>query len=428
MLRTTRTERQTLSTLDAEERAANQLERLNGLLDTILPQNAFYATKLKDLHPPLRSLDELTALPYTLKEELLEVPPGRMAANLTFPLERYVRFHQTSGTRGRPLMVLDTADDWRWWMNIWQYVFDAAGLEPSDRVLMAFSFGPFVGFWSAFDAVIDRGCLTLPGGGMSTLGRLELMRSAGVKVLFCTPSYALHLAETAAQHAIDLPAIGVRKIVVAGEPGGSTPALRARIETAWGAALFDHAGASEIGPWGAPAGSGRGLQVVESEFIAEFRALATGEPAVEGELSELVLTCLGRPGCPMLRYRTGDLVRPIWNHDLPSRFVLLEGGVLGRIDDMMIVRGVNVFPSSVEQIVRSFPEVSEYRLTVRKVAEMDELELEIEDRLESPDRVAHELRTRLGLRVEVRCAAIGSLPRFEGKGRRFVDLRSVGSQ
>jgi phenylacetate-CoA ligase len=423
MTRTTRLERQSLGTLSDDERAGHQLGRLNALLDTILPGNAFYAAKLGELNRPLRSLEKLASLPYTLKDELLEVPPGGMAANLTYPLERYVRFHQTSGTRGRPLMVLDTAEDWHWWMNIWQYVFDAAGLEPGDRVLLAFSFGPFVGFWSAFDAVIDRGCLTVPGGGMSTLGRLELMRSAGVRVLLCTPSYALHMAETAAQHAIDLPAVGVRKIVVAGEPGGSTPAIRARIEAAWGAELFDHAGASEIGPWGAPAGAGRGLQVVETEFIAEFRSLATGESAAEGELSELVLTCLGRPGCPMLRYRTGDLVRPIWNHGLPSRFVLLEGGVLGRADDMMIVRGVNVFPSSVEQIVRSFPEVAEYRLTVRKVAEMDELELEIEDRLGAPERVAHEVRTRLGLRVEVRCAELGSLPRFEGKGRRFVDLR-----
>ncbi len=426
MFRTTPAERRRLGSLSRTELADYQLARLNALCDTILPHNAFYAAKLQGIARPLASLEALAELPYTLKDELLEIPPGALAANLTYPLERYVRFHQTSGTRGRPLVVLDTAEDWQWWMNIWQYVFDAAGLAAGDRVLMAFSFGPFVGFWSAFDAVIDRGCLTLPGGGMSTLGRLELMRTAGVAVLFCTPSYALHLAEVAAQHAIDLPGVGVRKIVVAGEPGGSTPAIRARIEAAWGAELFDHAGASEIGPWGAPAGAGRGLQVVESEFIAEFRSLATGEAAGEGELSELVLTCLGRPGCPMLRYRTGDLVRPVWNHDLPSRFVLLEGGVLGRVDDMMIVRGVNVFPSSIEQIVRSFPEIVEYRLTVRKVAEMDELELEIEDHLERPDRVADELRTRLNLRVEVRCAALGSLPRYEGKGRRFVDLRTAG--
>ncbi len=426
MFRTTAAERRRLETLPREGLAEHQCARLNALLETILPHNAFYAAKLAGLERPLRSLAALEAIPYTHKDELLELPPGRLAANLTFPNERYVRFHQTSGTRGRPRMVLDTPEEWGWWMNIWQYVFDAVGLEPVDRVLMAFSFGPFVGFWSAFDAVIDRGCLTLPGGGMSTLGRLELMRSAGVNVLFCTPSYALHMAEVAAEHKLSLPAIGVRKIVVAGEPGGSTPAIRQQIENAWGAELFDHAGASEVGPWGVPAAGGSGLHVVESEFIAEFSSLASGDAAAEGELSELVLTCLGRPGCPMLRYRTGDLVRPHWAGPAPSRFVFLEGGVLGRVDDMMIVRGVNVFPSSVEQILRSFPELVEYRLTVRKVAEMDQLEVEIEDRLESPARVAHELRTRLGLRVEVACVPLGTLPRYEGKGRRFVDLRKSG--
>jgi phenylacetate-CoA ligase len=136
-----------------------------------------------------------------------------------------------------------------------------------------------------------------------------------------------------------------------------------------------------------------------------------------------VITTLGRTGCPVIRYRTGDLVRPTCHHDAENRFVLLEGGVLGRTDDMLIIRGVNVFPSSLEQILHGFPEVVEYRITAEKIGEMDALTIEIEDRLEQPDRVALEIMVRLGLKVAVRSVPIGSLPRFEGKGKRFIDNR-----
>ncbi len=161
----------------------------------------------------------------------------------------------------------------------------------------------------------------------------------------------------------------------------------------------------------------------ESEFVAEFFSLSTGQPATEGELAELVLTSLGRSGSPVIRYRTGDVVRPYWQTGGEKRFVFLEGGVVGRTDDMMIVRGVNVFPSALDQILRSFPEVVEYRTTVHTVAAMDQMRVEIEDRLDQAGRVAEELRLRLGLKVEVQCVPLGSLPRFEGKGRRFIDRR-----
>ena len=157
--------------------------------------------------------------------------------------------------------------------------------------------------------------------------------------------------------------------------------------------------------------------------LAEFFSVETGQPACEGELAELVLTTLGRAGAPVIRYRTGDVVRPVWSAGGENNFVLLEGGVLGRTDDMMIIRGVNVFPSSVEQIVRSFPEIIEYRLTAHKSGAMDALTVEIEDRLEQPGRVVQEFQVRLGLNVEVQCVPFASLPRFEGKGNRFIDRR-----
>jgi phenylacetate-CoA ligase len=418
-------QRRRLESLSRTALAEHQLKHLNELLAAILPQNKFYAEKFAHCPNQLDSLEQLSVLPMTNKDELITTS-GSLALpkNLTWPVDHYVHYHQTSGTHGRPLSVFDTADDWRWWLDCWQFVLEAAEITEADRVLMAFSFGPFIGFWTAYDAVTARGAMAISSGGMSTLSRLDLLARTEATALFCTPSYALHMAEVAQEHKINLAQFAVRKVVVAGEPGGSVPATRQRIESAWKARVTDHAGASEIGPWGYGDRQQHGLHVLESQFIAEFLNVDTGEPAEEGDLAQLVLTSLGRRGMPVIRYRTGDLVRPSWPTAGPNRFVLLEGGVLGRADDMMIVRGVNIFPSSVEQIMHSFPEVVEYRLSVRKKEEMDELVVEVEDHLQQPRRIAEELKLRLGLTVEVRLAQPLSLPRFEGKGGRFVDLRN----
>jgi phenylacetate-CoA ligase len=416
-------QRRDLEALDRRALERLQLEKLNRQLAVVLASNEFYQRKLAGCPCELVSLDEMSSLPFTTKDELQPEGAESFAANRTFPIEAYTRFHETSGTHGRPLAVLDTPEDWQWWVDGWQFVLDAAELTSSDRALLAFSFGPFVGFWSAFDAIVARGALAIPGGGMGSVARLELLRAARATALFCTPTYALRLAEVAAEHQIDLTNLPVEKIVVAGEPGGSVPAVRARIEQAWGVGVVDHAGATEIGPWGFADAAGRGLHVNESEFIAEFISVETGQRANEGELAYLVLTSLGRVGAPVIRYRTNDLVRPTWPRSGTNRFVLLEGGVLGRADDMMIVRGVNIYPSAVEQILHGFPEVVEYRLTARKHGALDELVVEVEDRLDEPARIAEELRIRLGLKVEVHAVPAMSLPRFEGKGRRFVDER-----
>jgi phenylacetate-CoA ligase len=419
-------ERQHFRQLPREELRGRQLARLNELLEKILPHNRFYAEKLSAANRPLSSWEDLSRLPFTFKEELKGSPlGGEFSANLTWPVEQYVRFHQTSGTHGRPMPVLDTAEDWEWWLATWQYVLDAAEITAQDRVLFPFSFGPFIGFWSAFEACLARRCLVIPSGGMKTWARLELIRTSRATVFFCTPSYALRMAEVAGENQIDPSALQVRRIIVSGEPGGSLPDVRKRIEGVWKARVIDHAGASEVGPWGFADREGRGLFINEAEFLPEFLSLATGGPAEEGELSELVLTNLGRAGSPVIRYRTGDLVRPSWK-TAPAddcRFVLLEGGVLGRVDDMLVVRGVNIFPSSIDQIVRAFPEVIEYRATVVRHGEMDALRVEIEDRLSDPTRVAHDLHLRLGLKVDVQCVPPGTLPRFEGKGKRFIDGR-----
>ena len=417
-------DRQSMQRLDRDTLEKHQLQRLNDLLGAVLPTNHFYAQKFSQVVPQLASLDQLSDLPYTSKTELVGEDENGWAANRTFERTRYTRFHQTSGTRGRPLIVLDTAEDWQWWIEGWQYVLDAAEITREDVCMLAFSFGPFIGFWSAFDAVLQRGCLGISGGGLSTHARLERMETLGATCLFCTPSYALRMSEVATEVGIDLRQLSIRTIVVAGEPGGSIVSIRDQIETAWDARVLDHSGATEIGPWGYGTLEGGGLYVNEAEFVAEFINYETGVPALEGELSELVLTTLGRTGNPVIRYRTGDLVRPRWvAQDGQIRFVFLEGGVLGRVDDMLIIRGVNILPSSVEQVIRSFPEVAEYRITAQREGALDRLQVEVEDRQQSPDRIAAELQLRLGLNIDVAAVSVGTLPRFEGKAQRFIDQR-----
>jgi phenylacetate-CoA ligase len=416
---------QSRSALDAVK-----LERLRGLLRTILPHNRFYAEKLARVGDAaaIASLEDLAGWPFTSKEELVETAAEGTPANLTWPIDRYVRYHQTSGTHGRPLPVFDTAADWQWWMECWREILARGGVGPGDRVLVASSFGPYAGFWSGFEGALAAGAMAIPGGGLSTRGRIELARSLRATVLVATPSYALHLAEVAAAEKLDPQRLGVRLVIVAGEPGGSLPAVRSRLAALWAAEVLDHAGATEVGPWGVGDLRGPGLDVLEPWFHPEFLSTATGAAAGPGELSELVLTTLGRPGAPVIRYRTGDLVRPQWPSAAAvaagaTPVVRLVGGILGRTDDMLVIRGVNVFPGAIDDIVRGFPEVVEYRVTVRSHDSLDELAVEIEDRLAAPERVAREFQVRLGLRVDVRTVPPGSLPRFEGKARRFVDER-----
>lgn len=396
---------------------------MNALLPYLAEHNAFYRQKYAHLPTQWPSFDGWDRLPCTIKEELQAAAGANLLSlNHSRPVADYVRCHQTSGTRGRPLMVLDTAEDWNWFLDCWDYVLDAASITSADRLLVAFSYGPFIGFWAAHDAALRRGCLVIPGGGMNSLSRLQLALDSKATVLLCTPSYALHLAEVARKHQIQPRDLAIRKVILAGEPGGSVPSTRARIEEAWQSKVYDHAGATEVGAWGFADPDGRGLLVNEAEFIAEFDSLERGGRAKSGELAELILTNLGRKGFPVIRYRTHDVVRPVWPAD-ESGFVLLEGGVLGRTDDMLVIRGVNIFPTAIEQILRSFPEIHEFRITCTRVSEMDQLRVEIEDLLEKPLRVTEELRLRLGLRVDVQCVPLGALPRFEGKGKRFVDLR-----
>src|SRR5437868_14378727 len=316
----------------------HQLARLQLGLSRILPHNRFYEEKLLANTPSLtlQNIDDLSSFPYTTKQELVadqELHP-LFGSNLTYPLNEYIRLHQTSGTTGRPLKVLDTQESWDWWAECWTSVYQAAGVTRDDIVFLAFSFGPFIGFWSAYEGAKRLGALTVPGGGMDSLQRLRAIEEVGATVLVCTPSYALRLAEVAREHGMDTRASTVRVTIHAGEPGASIPATRERIERAWTASAYDHAGMTEMGAYGFACSEQQGIHINEGEFIAEILDAQSGQPVRAGQAGELVLTNLGRWGSPALRYRTGDLVRHGgYNCHCGRTFLHLLGGVLGRVDD-----------------------------------------------------------------------------------------------
>src|SRR5690349_6456863 len=373
-----------VETLDRERLRERQSERLR-LLMTELATNAFYQAKSRNAGINLldiQRIEDLDALPFTTKTELVEEqtthpPYGRQ---LTYPLSSYRYFHQRSGTTGRPLRWLDTQESWDWWTRCWGAVYGAAGVGANDCVFCAFSFGPFVSHWTAIAGAWHVGAMAISGGGMNSEQRLQALVDNRCTVLVSTPTYALHLTEVAARQGVELSASAIRRTIHAGEPGASLPAVKRAIESAWGATCFDHAGATEVGAWAfdceAQAGA---IHLNEAEFIFEVIDPATGFRVREGERGEMVITNLGRGAMPAIRYRTGDLVE-MTHEPCPCGRGLarIRGGVLGRADDMMIVRGVNLYPSAIDNVMRGLPAIVEYEVLVRRMEGMDDLLIRME--------------------------------------------------
>ncbi len=415
----------------------DQLPKLRALLAELVPANRFYSKKLQAAHLTSRITkidDFFERMPYTHKQELVDDqrnnPP--YGSNLTYPLDRYTRFSQTSATTGQPLRWLDTPESWDWMLNNSRQVYQAAGVTAKDHIFFAFSLAPFLGFWTEFESAVRMGCLCIPGGGLTSVARLRTMLDNRITVLCCTPSYAIRLAEVAEEEKIDLATGQAKIIIVAGEPGGSISSTRARIESLWdGIHVVDHHGMTEIGPvsYGCPQRRGV-LHVIESSYAAEVIDPKSGQAVQPGETGELVLTNLGRVGSPLLRYRTGDVVRPV--PDQPCQCgrheLALQGGILGRTDDMVVVRGVNLYPSAVENIMRAFDDVVEYRVESSTEHTLPELTIQVEPPPDCQDttglakRLESALRTAFALRIPVSIVPPGHLPRFEVKAERWTRL------
>jgi phenylacetate-CoA ligase len=427
-----------------EQIEALQVRKLKNLVawaDAQVPWQAQRLKKAGVTADSIKSLRDLQRIPTMTRDEWmqaqLEKPP--FGPLLAAPEEVAIRYHLTSGTTGRiPLQVLDSLKDWEWIAEMWCYGFWGFGIRPADTVFFAFSYGTFVGFWGAHYASEKIGCLVLPGGNMTTEARVKQILNMKATVVCSTPTYALRMAQEARTMGVDLKGSSVRRLILSGEPAGSIPATKRLIEEEWGAKAADTAGMTEVGTimiFECEKQPG-GTHIIEDHYIEEVVDPETGAPLPYGEQGERLITSFGRGFIPVLRYRTRDLVVrvPAGACTCGRTFDLYEGGIRGRVDDMKLVRGTNVYPRAVEAIVREFKEIDEFRI---RLFTADGIQDEIEVMVEIPNRdqsaadgILKDLQKSLseaheGLRFGVKKVENGSLPRFELKAKRLQDDRIV---
>ncbi|MBM4340464.1 MAG: phenylacetate--CoA ligase [Deltaproteobacteria bacterium] len=427
---------QQVETASRDKLARLQSKKLDAMLKKVFASNPFYQNKFKTAGIALsdvRSVEDLHQLPFTVKKEFekdQEEHPT-FGSNLTEPLENYVQYHQTSGTTGKPLKFLDTQESWRWRGKVACHILKGAGVRKGDRILFPFNFGPYTAFWIMYEGAYQLGNLIIPTGGWNTLQRLQCIIDNQATVIPTTPSHALRLIDTANENNIDIANSSVRILMLSGEPGALVPGIREKLERLWNAKCFDYIGLTEVGTWGFQCTEELdGVHIIESEFIAEVVNPETELPVQEGEIGELVLTNLGRSCMPAIRYRSGDLVK-VKKGICPCgrTFRVLHSGVLGRKDEMLIIRGVNVFPNVLANIVESHIQPGDdYQIEVFKEAGIDEVAIKLETKEKGKGGVIQrtiqdEIKSKLNLRMEVKIVPAGSLPKFDFKAKRFVDRR-----
>ena len=431
---------QKVETANRDEMAMLQFQKLEALLGKVYATNRFYRNKFDSIGitpSEIRSVDDLHKLPFTVKKEFEEDQDKNpiFGTNLTEPLENYVQYHQTSGTTGKPLKFLDTQESWQWRGRVACHILKGAGVNRGDRILFPFNFGPYTAFWIMYEGAYQLGNLIIPTGGWNSLQRLQCILENRATVIPTTPSYALILADTAKEHQIDIARSSVRILMLSGEPGALVPGIREKLQKLWNARCFDYIGMTEVGTWGFQCTEEpNGVHIIESEFIAEIVDPETGTPLQEGETGELVLTNLGRSCMPAIRYRTGDLAK-VKKGICPCgrTFRVLQGGVLGRKDEMIIIRGVNVFPNVLANIVESHIQPGDdYQIEAYKEAGVDEVAIRLETKEEGMGEmiqraIQDEIKSKLNLRVEVKVVPKGTLPKFEYKAKRFIDRRKEGN-
>ena len=429
-------------TLQRGELRRLQAIKLRRLCEWAQAESAFHRRRFKEagFEPrQIRSFDDLRRIPVMTRAEWMasQAKQPLFGDLITASRDEAIRYHLTSGTSGRqPLRVLDGTKDWEWIAEMWCYGFWGFGVRPTDTVFFAFSYGSFIGFWGAHYCCEKIGALVLPSGNMTTESRVRQIVEMDATTVCATPTYALRMAQVAQEIGLDLPGSRVEKLILSGEP--AIPAVKRMIEEQWGARCGDCAGMTEIGTIMTFEGADQpgAVTIIEDNFIEEVVDPATLEPCDYGEEGERICTSFGRGFIPLLRYRTGDLVRKV-PHDVSSSgrtWDLFEGGLLGRSDDMKLIRGTNVYPRAVETIVREYDQIDEFQIVLwRRNNVQDEITVKIEIRSgheENTYTVLHRLGADLahsheGLRFNVEAVDHGTLPRFELKAKRLVDERKL---
>ena len=430
-----------LETMPREMLEKLQLKKFQRIFQWAYERSRFYNSLYSNagIEPgDIKTFDDIRRVPKVDKSMMRTIqgkdpyPYGDM---LCIPLERVTEYHQTSGTTGQPVYQADSWQDWEWWSDAWACILYAQGYRSNDRIFLPFGYNIFVAFWAAHYGLEKLGCEIVPGGVLNTEARILKMQEIRATGMMATPTYVLGMADIARKKLGIDPAkdLLVRKITVAGEPGGSILATKKRMEDAWGAKVYDHIGATEIGAWSYECVCQSGLHVNEALFLVEIEDMDTGELITEPERpGKMVVTAFDRIAQPCIRFDVKDIIQ--WSADsceCGRTFRLLKGGVSGRVDDITKVKGVLLSPTSIEEVVRGIPELGdEYEVLVTKKGDMDVITLKVEiipgqeDNIyEIKSKLGYHLRVKTNLGYNLEFHEHGTLPRYDVKAKRFKDLR-----
>ena len=430
-----------LETLETEKLRALQLKKFKNIFRWAWERSKFHRSiyDAAGIAPDdIQRFEDIHRVPTVEKSMMRGIQckdPFPYGDALCVPLEEVTEFRQTSGTTGQPVYQPDTWQDWEWWAECWAYILWAQGYRPSDRVFIPFGYNIFVAFWAGHYAAEKIGCEVVPGGVLDTQARILKIGELKPTAMMATPTYLLGMADTAIKKmGIDPSESSINKITCAGEPGACIPATKKRLQDAWGAKVYDHAGATEIGAWSYEClEQPGGMHVNEALFLVEIADIETGEIIEEpGRRGKMIITALDRQAQPCIRFDAKDIIE--WSSQpcpCGRSFRLIQGGVIGRADDITKVKGVLLAPSAIEEVVRSINELGdEYEVIVDKLGDIDRIKLKVELQPGSEEGVQDverklrdelRLKTNLGYRIEF--YDYGRLPRYEVKAKRFKDLR-----
>ncbi len=423
-------------TLPREALASLQLKRLQHTLERVYATVPFYRDafdQAKVKPEQVKTLQDLQRLPFTLKQDMRDNYPYGLFA---VPLEQIVRLHASSGTTGKPTVVGYTRRDIDMWSELMGRSFTAAGVGRGDVIHNAYGYGLFTGGLGAHYGAEKIGAAVIPMSGGNTKKQIMIMQDFGSTVITCTPSYSLYLAEAAAEEGLDIRSFALRVGILGAEPWSES--IRQEIEQKLNIKAIDIYGLSEIlGPGVAIEciEAQNGLHIWEDHFIAEIIDPVTGQVLPDGEEGELVITTITKEGIPMIRYRTRDITRLISEPCICGRSHRRLQRMSGRSDDMLIIRGVNVFPSQIESVLMQVEGVEpHYQLIVDREDNLDSLEVQVEvtedifsDEVRImqglSDRIRHEIKSLLNITCKVRLVGPKTITRSEGKAKRVIDQR-----
>ena len=424
-----------IETMPYEELKQLQYHELKQLVNNLYSFNKFYHDRMREANvSPLdiNCLDDIRKLPFMYKQDLRDNYPDKM---FTAPKNEIVRYHVSSGTSGKPTLGAYTRHDLDYWTEALARSFTSAGIGPGDIMQVSYGYGLFTGGLGAHYGAEKVGATVLPASTGNTQRQLEMMQDLGVTVIACTPSYLTHLCTTAREMGIDWKRdMKLKKAILGAEPWSES--MRTRLQNEMGIKCYDIYGTSEqAGPMFSECEAQKGAHICGDLMLVEILDRETGEPLEPGNEGEMVVTMLQKEAMPMIRYKMKDITHLDVEPCECGRTSPRIGRITGRADDMLIIRGINVFPSQIEYTLMRIPQVGEqYMIYVTREGDLDRMQLQVEIRPEAfSDKVedmvalrAHiesELKKYLNVAVEVELKAPGELPRFDGKAKRVIDKR-----